>query len=233
MKISIIIPTYNEADNVGETIQHLSRNESDIDIVVSDGGSDDATQAVVVDSNATFIQSPVKGRAGQMNHALKYADGDVFYFVHADCHPPKSYATDIREAIKAGYNCGSFRTGFRSNKAMLRFNEFFTRFDFLFVRGGDQSIFVTKELMNKVGLYKEEMLIMEDYDFIARLKKHGRFKLIPKNTMVSARKYDENSWLRVQLANYKVVRMYRNGASQKDMLDAYKRMLHYRGNSFD
>ena len=45
-----------------------------------------------------------------------------------------------------------------------------------------------------------------------------RLNLIPKATLISARKYDENSWLTVQLANLKIVRMYKKGASQMDMV---------------
>jgi hypothetical protein len=80
--------------------------------------------------------------------------------------------------------------------------------------------------------YKEEMFIMEDYDYIARLWKLGVFTLIPKSTLISARKYDQNSWLTVQLANLKVVRMYKNGASQMAMIAKYKELLRYRKNAF-
>jgi hypothetical protein len=76
------------------------------------------------------------------------------------------------------------------------------------------------------------MFIMEDYDYIARLWKQGSFTLIPKATLISARKYDENSWLTVQLANLKIVRMYKNGASQMDMVHKYKELLSYRKNAF-
>lgn len=167
-----------------------------------------------------------------MNHAATLAGGDVLYFVHADTRPPTSYATDIEAAIAQGYDCGSFRFRFDRNKGMLRFNSFFTRFNYLFFRGGDQSIFVTRTLWEKVGPYREDMRIMEDYDFLARIWKAGRFKLIQKDTIVSARKYYTNSWLCVQLANLKVVRMYRRGASQQDMIEAYRKALNYRKNAF-
>jgi hypothetical protein len=51
-----------------------------------------------------------------------------------------------------------------------------------------------------------------------------RFTLIPKATLISARKYEENSWLTVQLANLEVVRMYKNGASQMEMITKYKEL---------
>lgn len=235
VKISIIIPTYNEADNISSIVSYFKASEGDClaEIIVSDGGSTDDTIAIAKACGAITAISPVKGRAGQMNHAVSLATGDVYYFVHADCKPPKSYQQDILRAIEDGFDCGSFRTVFDCNSYMLKVNAFFTRFNYLFFRGGDQSIFVTKQLMNKVGMYKEDMLIMEDYDFLTRIQKQGKFKLIPKATLVSARKYDENTWLEVQRANYSVVKLYNKGATQEEMIATYKRMLKYRDSSFD
>jgi GT2 family glycosyltransferase len=76
------------------------------------------------------------------------------------------------------------------------------------------------------------MKIMEDYDFCERARKLGRYKIIPKAALISARKYETNSWLQVQLANARVVSMYKKGASQQEMLETYKRMLSYRKNAF-
>lgn len=234
MKLSIIIPTYNEELVIEKTIKYLQKNllGKDYEIIVSDSGSTDNTLQFCEKLGVKSLLSPVKGRSGQMNHGVKHALGDVYFFLHADSLPFHSFFNLIESTITLGYNCGSFRTQFDSLSFMLKINAFFTRFNYLFFRGGDQGIFVTKELWNTIGTYKEEMYIMEDYDYIARLFKYGKFKLIPKATLVSARKYDNNSWLTVQLANLKVVRMYKNGASQIDMVTTYKELLSYRNNAF-
>ncbi len=233
MTLSIIIPTYNEAENIAATLMHLKKGAPQAQLIVSDGGSTDATLQLAQAAGALALLSPAKGRAGQMNWGVQHATGSVLYFVHADCKPPLSFATDIAAALAQGFNCGSYRFRFDSRKFLLKVNAFFTRFNFLFFRGGDQSIFVTKALFECVGAFKKEMLIMEDYDFLQRIWKHGRFKLVPKSTLVSARKYDNNSWLRVQRANLKVVRMYRRGASQQAMIQTYQQALAYRKNAFE
>ena len=234
MKISIIIPTYNEAENIEKIISYLLRVEqkNKIEIIVADGGSTDNTIELAKKNGAVAIISTVKGRAGQMNHAVDFATGDILYFIHADSRPPLSYFTDIENVINKGYDCGCYRSKFDSNNFLLKINAFFTRLNVLFCRGGDQTIFVTRTLFEKVGPYKNEMLIMEDYDFLARIRKEGKFKLFNKATVFSARKYDQNSWFKVQKANLKIVRMYKNGKSQQEMLDTYKRMLNYRKNAF-
>jgi rSAM/selenodomain-associated transferase 2 len=234
MVLSIIIPTFNEQENIGKLIQHLKQNipHKKYQIIISDAGSTDNTIKIAKDLGVKTVISPVKGRAGQMNYGVQFGNGAVFYFVHADSLPVASFYEDISTALQNGYNCGSFRFQFDSKKVLLKINSYFTRFNYLFCRGGDQTIFVTKDLLHQVGPFKEEMLIMEDYDFLNRIWKQGNFKLIPKATLVSARKYDENSWLTVQLVNLKIVRMYKKGASQQDMILKYKQLLSYRKNAF-
>ena len=233
-RISVIIPAYHEAENIGRTVRHLrSAKDAACEVIVSDGGSGDDTLKAAEAAGATAFLSPVKGRAGQMNFAVEHATGEVLYFVHADTLPPLSYPQDIAAAISKGYDCGSYRTRFDRQRGLLHVNAFFTRFNALFLRGGDQSIWVTRALWDRVGRYREDMRIMEDYEFLQRIWNAGKFKLHPKSTIVSARKYDEATWLQVQLANLKVVRMWRAGAGQQEMIDTYRKMLSkYRKNAF-
>ncbi len=234
MNISIIIPTYNEAANIAGLVLYLKKLDGFVnsEIIVSDGGSTDNTVQLAKDAGATVFLSPTKGRAGQMNYGVSQSNSDIYYFVHADTTPCSTCLQHLRQAVNKGYDCGSFRTKFDSNHLLLRINAWCTRFNYLFFRGGDQSIFVTKKLFEQVGGFDENFLIMEDYDFLEKIWTAGKFKLIPKSTLISARKYDDNTWLSVQLANLKVVKMFRRGASQKEMLDTYKSMLKYRKNAF-
>ena len=68
---------------------------------------------------------------------------------------------------------------------------------------------------------------MEDYEIIGRARKKAKYRIMPKSALVSTRKYDSNSWLSVQKANYIIVQMYKKGASQSEMVDEYKKRLHY------
>lgn len=234
MFLSVIIPTYNEELLIRKTIEHLQENlqGKKYEIIISDGGSLDETVTAARNLGVNVFVSPVKGRAGQMNYGVQNASGEVFFFLHADSLPHLHFFDEILNSINSKYNCGSFRTEFDNQTFLLKINSFFTRFNYLFFRGGDQGIFVTKKLWDKIGGFKEEMLIMEDYDFIERLRNEGNFRLIPKATLISARKYQQNSWLTVQLANLKLVKMYKKGASQSEMISKYKELLTYRKNAF-
>jgi hypothetical protein len=70
---------------------------------------------------------------------------------------------------------------------------------------------------------------MKEYDLIQRLRNMRiHFSIIPKNILISARKYDTNSWLQVQLANFLVFNMFRLGIAQEKLAKIYKKMLDYR-----
>ena len=230
MKLSIIIPTLNEEENIGRLLDRLqSRSEDSLaEIIVVDGGSTDKTLAIAEQAGACCIKSSKSGRATQMNQGARKAAGDILYFVHSDTLPPTSFVSDIRQALEAGYSVGCFRYQFDSPRKLLKINAFFTRFDFKWCRGGDQSLFIKRELFEQMGGFKEDYIIMEDFEFIDRIRKEYRFKIIPKNMLVSARKYATNSYLRVQIANLIVFNMYRFGASQQRMANMYKRLLDYR-----
>jgi rSAM/selenodomain-associated transferase 2 len=226
-KISIIIPTYNEAASIAKLIAYLQLHGADkiAEIIISDGGSTDETLAIAIQSGAVALKSPQKGRAAQMKHAAANASGDILYFVHADSFPPVNFAADIIEAVNNGFEFGRYRTKFDSSKLLLKINAWFTRFNWFICYGGDQTLFVTKKLFEQSGGFKNELLIMEEYEFCDRLMKEYKYKIFADSTLISARKYKGRSWLKVQLANRKAVKLFKKGASQEEIVDIYKAML--------
>lgn len=234
MKISIVIPTYNEAPTIEKTVSFICRHGGSAiaELIVSDGGSTDQTCSIAEKSGAHAVLSPGNGRAAQMNYGASISSGDILYFIHADCLPPKTFVQDISNAISQGYDLGRYTTRFDSTKTILKLNAWFTRFDLFICMGGDQTLFVKRTLFDHCGGFREDMKIMEEYEFCHRARNMGRYRIMKGAALVSARKYDTNSWLRVQLANSKIVRMYRKGASQEDMVAIYKKMLEYRKNAF-
>ena len=228
--ISIIIPTFNEEENIQALVLFLTAHGGDYvqEIIVADGGSADNTLQLASAAGARAVTSPQKGRAAQMNFGASLATGDILYFVHADIFPPASFAKNIHDAVQNGFDFGRYRTEFNSKKCILKLNGFFTRFDLFVCYGGDQTLFITRLLFDKIEGFDSHMMIMEDYDIVVRAKAYGRYKILAQNVRVSARKYDTNSWWQVQRANYIIVQMFRKGASQEAMGKRYKELLSYR-----
>ena len=227
MELSIIIPTLDEDKNIGFLIPYLKSQlqQNNYEIIVVDAGSSDKTREIADNLGVEVVNCNKMSRAHQMNEGAKLAKGDILYFVHADVKPPEHFFESIKSALSKGYEIGCFRFKFDSNNLLLAINSYFTRFESIVFRGGDQTLFITKQAFEMLDGFSSEFRIMEEYDFILRAKKKYHFKILPKDVLVSARKYKENSYLRVNFANFVVFSLFRRGASQKRMLAAYRYLL--------
>ncbi len=225
--ISIIIPTLNESENLPRLLDFIEayRDERLTEIIVADAMSQDNTLDLAQAYPTIALAYKSKGRSCQMNQGAKIAKGEVLYFIHADTLPSVNFLDDICDALDEGYDLGSYRSSFTSNDTRMEVNAFFTRFDLPWCRGGDQTLFVTRALFDRVGGFDENYKIMEDFEFLDRTRKVGRFKIMPDSALISARKYEENSYFQINVANLVVFIMFRLGASQQKMIDTYNRLL--------
>ena len=224
---SIIIPTYNEADQIAQTISktHAANGKHEAEIIVVDAGSVDATTEIAQQCGAITVKAERKGRAAQMNKGASVAKYDILYFLHADSVPPNDFTTQILNAYKKGAKSGCFRLAFDYDHWFLKANAWFTRFNVNAVRFGDQSLFATKDVFEKSGGFREDLIMMEDQEIIHRLKKHGKFKIMNDAVITSAKKYLDNGVYRMQGIFYRIWAMYYLGYSQEQMLQVHRRLI--------
>jgi rSAM/selenodomain-associated transferase 2 len=225
--VSIIIPTYNEADQIEVTIRKTlaANNGHPVEIIVVDGGSTDDTLEIASKSGAITVKSKRKGRAAQMNAGALMAKGDVLYFLHADSVPPQGFTSHILEAMNGGAASGCFRLAFDHDHWFLRANSWFTRFNVNAVRFGDQSLFVAREVFQRSGGFRENLLMMEDQEIIHRLRIHGRFRVMDDVVITSARKYIDNGVYRMQGIFYTIWLLYYLGFSQQRLLKIHRKLI--------
>jgi len=224
---SIIIPTYNEADQIAQSISKINaaNGKHEAEIIVVDGGSTDDTISIAEQCGATVVTSERKGRAAQMNKGASVARHDILYFLHADSIPPNNFTTQILRAYKDGVKCGCFRLAFDYHHWFLKANAWFTRFDVNAVRFGDQSLFVAKEVFEKSGGFREDLLMMEDQEIIHRLKRSGRFKVLNDVVTTSARKYLDNGIFRMQAIFFRIWFLYYLHYPQERLLKLHRRFI--------
>jgi rSAM/selenodomain-associated transferase 2 len=225
--ISVIIPTYNEERTIALTIDRLRRlGGTDIkEIIVVDGGSTDDTVAAAEGAGAHLLRDQVKGRASQMNAGAAVAGGSILYFIHADCVPPARFTTDILDSVAGNSVAGCFRLEFDRKHWFLRFNCWFTRFNFTPFHYGDQSLFVTKKAFDSCAGFNDKLMIMEDNDMIKRLKRLGKFKVLNKRIITSARKYVENGMYKMQGVFFLIYFMYQLGCPQEMLIRTYRKLI--------
>lgn len=206
MKISVVIPALNEAENILSCLESVKNQYCEFEVIVVDGGSRDGT-VDLARPQARVIRSE-KGRAVQMNSGARVCTGEVLLFLHADSQlPPDGLVLVERVLANPRIVGGTFRLRFDSRKILLRFITFFTRFKFRYLHYGDQGIFVRRSVFEQLKGF-EDIPLMEDVDFLRRLRKAGQLALLKQSVTTSARRFMEHGILRQQLLNTILVISY-------------------------
>jgi rSAM/selenodomain-associated transferase 2/rSAM/selenodomain-associated transferase 1 len=226
-EISVVIPTYNEAGTIGETIRKVKHRscEQITEIIVVDGGSADGTMEEAEKAGAIVLESPRKGRAAQMNVGAEQANGHLLYFLHADTHPPPNFDAIILSSFANGSKAGCFRLRFDSDNPLLKCYAWFTRFDINLFRFGDQSLFVEQDVFHQLEGFREDHIVMEDQEFVKRVKKRYSFDILDEAVVTSAEKYRKNGVIKLQLVFTLILCSYYLGASQDHLVQIYKRFI--------
>jgi len=199
--ISVVIPTLNEAATIEATIL-ATRSIGDCQIVVVDGGSQDGTRERA--QLAEIVLSAEPGRARQQNSGAKTSCGEILLFLHADCRLGPESFDDIREALQDERVVGGcFQQRIDSNRRIYRWIEWGNglRVRLFKMAYGDQAIFVRKKVFERLGGFPD-VEFMEDVLFMKKLRREGRFVLIPNRLLVSARRWERYGIIRQTLRNW-------------------------------
>jgi rSAM/selenodomain-associated transferase 2 len=230
-RITCIIPTLNEELYIGKLLAHLHScyESSKVEFIVVDARSTDRTREIAQHYNVTLIDSANRSRAHQLNLGVRAARSEIYYFVHADTIPPLCCFESVIDQVSKGSQIGGFRFKFDSDRWILQFNSYLTRFNLKSFRGGDQTIFITKKHFEALGGFNEYYSVMEEYDLMKRSAMMGeKYTLVQKDVMVSARKYAENSWLRVNFANFVAMYRFNKGIAPDLIKKGYSAMLQHK-----
>ena len=228
-RISIIIPVFNEAKNILNLINHLEAESTGFvqEIIVVDGGSTDGIKHVLKNRKKLALVSSEKGRAIQMNFGASLAKSEILYFLHADSFPPSKFDQYIIRFYEQKRRAGCFRLKFNSQHWWLKIAGYLSIINHICCRGGDQSLYVDKEIFQELGGFDEKYTIYEDNEFINKIyKKPGtRFKVINKPIITSARLYNKLGIWKVQRIYFEIYLHRFLGAGPEQLLERYKKLL--------
>lgn len=233
--ISIIIPAHNERYNLTQLFEHFragSPKEPYEVIVVLSATTEDGSAVLEPPKVVRILRCAEQGRAVQMNMGAQWAKGDILVFLHADVRPPEGFLRDIEKAIDGGFDAGFFSYRFDKPDFFLKINASFTARDGWFTGGGDQCLFIKRSQFERLGQFDENQVLMEDFEFFDRMKKHRiNYTIVKNDLIVSARKYNDNSYARVNLSNLLLVLLYKCGCPPERLKRVHDRLLRIPGHN--
>ena len=222
MKLSLIIPIYNESRTIGGCLENLKTVEGIDEVIFADGGSSDDTLAQI-GNNYRVVACP-KGRARQMNAAAREAAGDIVFFSHCDSRLPRDAGLQIKSAAAQGAVFGCFHIGFDYDGPFMGCNTYFSnrRAKRSHIAFGDQGIFVLRELFLTEGGFPD-LPIMEDYEFSRRMKrKKIPPTVLPGQIITSGRRYRDRCSLWVMFQMFYLRCLYRAGVDIEYIAKIYR-----------
>jgi len=222
--ISVVIPVFNEAATIKQTLDGLQAlRRAGHEIIVVDGASDDET-LLQARPLADKVLTSQRGRASQMNAGARIAQGDVLWFLHADCLPPPDVDQLILDALsKENAVWGRFDVRLSGSGFQYRIIEFMmnTRSRLTGIATGDQGIFVTHNAFTQVGGFPE-LPLMEDVAISKRLRGNGRPICLRQKITTSSRRWEEYGTWRTILMMWRLRLAYALGANPEKLARLYQ-----------
>ena len=222
-KISIIIPTYNESNNLPLLLSDLSIINREVEILIIDCGSEDKTIDIANIYGAKIYQSKEKNRGLQLNIGAKNALGEWFIFLHADSRLNPDWLKRIKSVLKDDESyIYSFMFQIDSKKIIYRFLEILVNFRSIFLKTpyGDQGLIIHRKTYFKNNGYSK-IPLMEDLDFIKRLKNKENLRVLNFPIYTSSRKWEKTNIFQQAFNNWKFRRRWLKGESIESIYSDY------------
>ena len=225
--ISIVIPTLNAAQTLPScfaallpaTVDGLVRQ-----VVVTDGGSSDATLAIAEDAGADIVSGAV-GRGAQLARGADAAKADWLLFLHADTVLQPGWEDAAAAFIERGSPnaAGYFR--FRLDEVGLAARAVAlgvaSRCRFVRLPYGDQGLLISRALYDELGGYRP-LPIMEDVDLVERIRQAGRLLPLGASAVTSAARYRRDGYAARVWRNWRCIAAWKRGVAPEKIAAMYR-----------
>ena len=222
-KISIIIPTINEARNLPLLLSDLSDIQKEGEIIIVDCGSEDKTVDVAKIYGAKVFKSEQRNRGLQLDIGAKSSKGDWLIFLHADTRLTHNWFKKINLVLQGEKkNIYYFKFKINHKKLIYRVLEILVNFRSKFFKQpyGDQGLIIHRKIYYKNNGFRK-IPLMEDIDFLRRLNNKKDLKQLNIPIFISSRKWERTNIFLQALKNWKFRRRWLKGESTKSIYSDY------------
>ncbi len=204
-RVSIVVPTLNEAGYLGRTLRQLSILDPPAwEVLVVDGGSEDETMTIAQTAGVRVLYCSDRGRAIQMNQGAQAATGEILCFLHADTWVPDDLIAVIEQTLADSTVVGggfiSLMAGSQKTRWFVSLHNYLKTFyapllfrPHLFFKGlrllfGDQAIFCRRSDFWECDGFNSTLPIMEEADLCLKLVQRGRIRQVNRIVQSSDRR---------------------------------------------
>ena len=222
--VSVIVPVRGDSRPLGALLGQLPVR-ADMQVVVASTGPVDVAQGALRAGrpDVRWVDAP-PGRGMQLNAGAAVADGTWLWFVHADSRVPVDWLGVFARLDQGAAVGGSFAFRLDSAAWQARWLErvVAVRVRLFDLPYGDQGIFVRRSVFIALQGF-QSVPLMEDVEFVRRLKRHGRLEHLSQGLVTSARRWEQRGWLRQSAANLMTLGLYGLGVSPERLARRYDR----------
>lgn len=223
LRASIVVPVFNEAQVLPGLLAHLKALEEEgAEVILVDGGSQDATVQLAQQSGFRVVVAP-KGRAAQMNAGASHSTGEILLFLHADTRLPPHALALLRKRLHAPQVWGRFDVRIVGQAKLLPMIAWAMnlRSRLTGIATGDQAMFVTRKAFSAAGGFPE-LALMEDIALSTHLKRLSPPLCLRAKVTTSGRRWDERGAWRTVLLMWRLRWAYWRGVPVAELARAYR-----------
>ncbi|KAI95985.1 glycosyl transferase family 2 [Rhodomicrobium udaipurense JA643] len=221
--ISVVIPTLNAGRTLSATF--LSIFDAAVEgivseVIVSDGGSTDATRQIAEEAGARLIEVE-RGRGQQLRAGAEAARKPWLLFLHADTTLDAGWTNEALAFMKHGSGAAAFRFRLADDGFNPRLLERLVALRCALFRlpYGDQGLLISRELYDEVGGFAP-IPLMEDVEIIRKLGS-GRLAMLKTNAVTSADRFREQGYFRRSARNLWCLSLYLRGVPPEKLVEQY------------
>ena len=222
-KISIIIPTINEANNLPLLLSDLSSIQKEGEIIIVDCGSEDKTIDIANIYGAKVFKSKERNRGLQLDIGAKNSKGEWLIFLHADTRLTHDWFKKINSFLKGNKNIiYYFEFKINHKKIIYRVLEILVNIRSKFFKQpyGDQGLIIHRTIYFKNNGFRN-IPLMEDVDFLMRLNQKKDLKQLNFPIFISSRKWERTNIFLQAIKNWHFRRRWLKGESLKSIYSDY------------